>query len=45
MSEKQTKAMLNEIKNMNVKQLEQAKKDIEDIIKRIDKIIGEKKND
>ena len=45
MNEKKIKSMINELKNMNAKQLEAAKKNIDEIIKKIDDIKEEKKND
>lgn len=39
------KEILDEIKDMDIEQLEQAKKDIEEIISRINSLIGENNND
>ena len=43
--EKKVKAMLNEIKNMNAKQLDQVIKEIKELRKEMNALVGEKKND
>ena len=40
MNEKQIKAMYNELRHMNNKQLEELKKKIDEIIKRYNKLMG-----
>ena len=45
MNEKKMKAVLNEIKNMNDKQLNNVIKELQELRKEINELLGEKKND